>query len=602
MNINQNVWEAIKILMEESFWGKNSSYDSLKKNLNNEIDEFIQGYKNKDVANSIEEAADVMMIMFCILYKISGTYDKFFVDEIMKAIVEKLKRRYRHLYEDKLHLEESQEAEKWKSVKDFENIANYMLCDNKTCKYCGKIGGANIRIEGREFYCSGCDRQIKISKRTVLFYNKSKRKKYVQIVVDSILEYVKGNVKAPETLKIDNPQIFDYFCNDILNSKYDLKEYFISYICEKYKIQREEVLQYCQVALKNYNVPIDGLSWYFQEIQNGKYSIFQGMTNEEIKKMKNKLSNVTMDIEKKIEKVIEYKARSWNNQLVHKYLLNYKKGGIDRIIECMTIIHYKDEKIRDLTVEISNMYNCVVGCRFCASGALPETTCFLDAMDYVRQLNTCLNESGINPNEFENFYVSFAGIGEPSVVYKTVAEGMVMIRDLYPKVRFNIATFGFDMNCFSYWKNLNLPIRTLQIPFYSDKTEKLEYIVKNLPKSYDFKAIVDHAMDYKDKYQDCRVKINYIAMKDINDEDDDIEHMCNYLEPFKKKVDVKISYLNYTKPGDENNIVSPGSERLNEIKDYLDSKGFNSYIFGTDINTELGCGQLAQNHISTEDV
>lgn len=600
MNINQDVWSVIKILMEESFWGKNSSYDSLIKDLNNEIDEFIQGYKNNDITNSIEEAADVIMIMLCILYKIGGTNEEFSIDEIMKAIIEKLKRRYQHLYEEKIELEEKQEAERWKSIKKVEDIANYMLCDNVTCKYCGKIGGENIKIKNEEFYCSGCDKRIKISPKTVIFYNKKYRKKYIQIVIDSILEYAKGNSAAPEILKIDNPLIFGYFCKDILKSKYKLKQYFINYVCEKYKIQREDVLQYCQVVQQNYNVQVDDLSWYFQEIRNGNYNMLQGLTNEEVIKMKNKLSSVTMDVEKRIEKVIEYKARSWNNQLVHKYLLNYRKDGIDRIIECMTIIHYQDEAVRDLTVELSNMYNCVVGCRFCASGALPETICFLDTMDYVRQLNTCLNESGINPSEFENFYVSFAGIGEPSVVYKTIAEGMVMIKDLYPNVKFNIATFGFDMNCFSYWENLDLPIRTLQIPFYSDKTEKLKYIVKNLPESYNFKSIVNCAIDFKNRYPDCRVKINYIAMKDINDKDDDIERMCNDLEQFKEKVVIKISYLNYTKPGGENNIISPGSERLKTIKYYLDSKGFNSYIFGTAINTELGCGQLAQNHISSK--
>ena len=101
LNINEEVWDVIKVLMEDSFWGKNSSNDSLIKNLNNEVDEFIQGCKNNDITNSIEEAADVMMIMFCILYKINGTHKEFMVDEIMSAIIKKLKRRYKHLYEGK---------------------------------------------------------------------------------------------------------------------------------------------------------------------------------------------------------------------------------------------------------------------------------------------------------------------------------------------------------------------------------------------------------------------------------------------------------------------------------------------------------------------
>lgn len=599
MDINQSVWEAIKILMEDSFWGRNSSNDSLIKNLNNEIEEFIQGCKNNDITNSIEEAADVMMIMFCMLYKNRENNEDYPVDDIMKAIIEKLKRRYYHLYQEHRQLEEEMEKEVWKTAKQIEDVANYMLCDNVLCQYCGKIGGENIKINGKRFFCIGCDKEIKVSKKTVLFYNKKYRKSYVQEVTNSILEYVKGNALAPETLKTDSPDIYKSFYKDILMSKNSLREYFVNYICDKYKVKRRDVCLYCNYILNNYIPEIDDISEYCEKISEGNYLILQEQSNEEIKKMKNKLSNLTMDVDNRIEKVITYKARNWNNQLVHKYLLNFRKDGIDRVIECMTIIHYQDEIIRDLTIELSNMYNCVVGCRFCASGALPEATCYLEPLDYVRQLNTCLKESGIDPNEFKKFYVSFAGIGEPSVVYEKIAAGMVMIKDLYPKVEFNIATFGFDVNCFGYWSRLNLPVRTLQIPFYSDKIEMLKYIVKNLPETYDLKAIINESIEYAHKHTKCRVKINYLAMKDINDSDDDLKRMCNYLESYKEQISVKIAYLNYTKPGDENNFSTPGSERLEEIYKYLKMKGFNCYIFGTEFNTELGCGQLAQNHISS---
>lgn len=599
MNINQEVWNVIEILMENSFWGRNASNVSLIKDLNNEVDEFIQGYKNNDIANSLEEAADIMMILFCILYKIKGSTSEITIDEIMEALIKKLKRRYQDLYEGK-EIEEEQETKIWNDAKQIENVTNYMFCDNEECVYCGKIGAGNIRNEDFYFLCIGCNKRIKASKSTVLFYNKKNRKKYIQTIIKSILEYVQGNTVAPEILKTDEPQIFNSFCKDILNSEHNLRKYFIDYVCEKYRIKGEEVSRFCDIVLANYSEKLDELSVYCEKISEGSYNVLKSLTNEEIKKVKKELADVTMDVEKRIEKVIKYEARSWNNQLVHKYLLNYRKDGVDRIIECMTIIHYRDEIIRDLTIELSNMYNCVVGCRFCASGALPETTSFLDALDYVRQLNTCLKESGITPDEFENFYVSFAGIGEPSVVYKTIAEGMIMIKDLYPKVKFNIATFGFDDRCFDYWSSLKLPIRTLQIPFYSDKIERLKYIVKNLPEKYSFETIVNKVIDYKNKWPECRIKINYIVMKGINDGNDDLKRMCECLEKVKHQIVIKISYLNYTKPGEENNIESPGSKRLNEIKQFLEKKQFDCYIFGTAFNTELGCGQLAQNHISSK--
>ena len=599
MNINQEVWNVIKILMEDSFWGKNSSTVSLIKDLDNEVDEFVQGCRKNDVVNLIEESADIIMILFCILYKVSRENREVTVDEIMQAIVDKLKRRYKHLYEG-IELEEEKEKEVWKDVKKIEDITNYMLCNNPECERCGIIGGENIILTEKGIICKKCGRLLKISKNTLLFYNKKKnRKRYIEITIESILDYVQGNTEAPEILKTDNLKIFNSFCVDILSS--ELKDNFIEYVSRKYRLDKKDIQQYCDISLKKYEGDIDRVSLYCQEIYRGNYCFIKTITKEESLKMIDKLGDITMDVEKRIEKVIKYEARSWNNQLVHRYLLKYRKQGIDRIIECMTIIHYYDEKIRDLTVELSNMYNCIVGCRFCASGALPEATSFLEALEYVRQLNTCLKESGINANEFENFYVSFAGIGEPSVVYKTIVEGMIMIRDLYPRVKFNVATFGFNKDCFDYWGSFDLPVRTLQIPFYSDDNEKLRYIVKNLPEDYEFKEILKKAIFCKHKWEKCRVKVNYISMKGINDSDSDIKRMCDCLEEYKNEIIVKISYLNYTKPGEDNNITSPGKERLYKIGDYLTLRGFNNYIFGTAINTELGCGQLVQNHISEKE-
>ena len=98
MNINEETWDAIRILMTESFWGLNSSYDSLIQNLAEEVEEFVQGCKKNDRKNSLEEAADVMMIILCILYKINANNKDFSIDDIMEAITSKLFRRYGHLY------------------------------------------------------------------------------------------------------------------------------------------------------------------------------------------------------------------------------------------------------------------------------------------------------------------------------------------------------------------------------------------------------------------------------------------------------------------------------------------------------------------------
>lgn len=600
MNINKNVWEDIKTLMEQSFWGRNSSTKSLINDLNNEVKEFKLGCIKNDVENSMEEAADVMMIMFCLLYRIKGSNEEISIDQIVENISAKLQSRYRHLYVKNEILEEEEEKNVWSSAKSIENVINYMFCDNNSCKFCGKIGGNNIKAADNKFFCKCCNKQIFVSKKNLLFYNRPNRKKYIQLIIDSIINYAKGDDAALEILRIDNLDVYNSLYNDILMDD-NLKSYFVEYICEKYQLKELDVQKYFSVVIEGYIITTNEVLKYFQEITKGNYNYMRHLPNGEAIKLMNKIKYLTMDVEKRIEKVIKYEARNWNNQLVYKYLLNYAQDGKNRIIECMTIIHYQDEKIRDLTIELSNMYNCVVGCRFCASGALPEKTFFLEAIDYVKQLNTCIRESGVNPNEFDNFYVSFAGIGEPSAVYKEIADGMIMIKDLFPKVEFNIATFGFDIDCFDYWNKLDLPIRTLQIPFYSSKSEQLKFIVKNLPSSYKFETVIDKALEYKKFHESCRIKVNYIAMKDINDQDEEINNLCACLMKYKSQITIRISYLNYTKPGEKNNIIASNSERLAEIKKIIEQKGFDCYVFGTNVNTELGCGQLAQNHISSRE-
>lgn len=305
----------------------------------------------------------------------------------------------------------------------------------------------------------------------------------------------------------------------------------------------------------------------------------------------------TFHIIKVYEKTMDYSARSWNRQSVNKYLLSYDE---DRIIECMLIIHYNNQDVHDLTIELSNMYNCVVGCKFCASGNLRKSALELKEEDYIAQINTCLKHSNINPDEYHNFYVSFYGIGEPSVVYERIGRAMSIIKERYSHVQYNIAAFGFNYLCFDFWKQLSMDIRTLQIPFYSYKPDLLRSIVRNLPRDYDFLYVLKKALEYKEGHEYCRIKINYIVIQNINDSDEEVEELLKMLLPYVQNVCVRISYLNYTKIGRDNGFYSASTAKIKEIYDKFIDRGFECYIFGSERNVEVGCGQLLQDYISSE--
>ena len=300
------------------------------------------------------------------------------------------------------------------------------------------------------------------------------------------------------------------------------------------------------------------------------------------------------EVIKKIVTDIDFKFEYGNKEKIYRYLFSYDEN---RIIECMAIVHLLDDTPVDLTVEISNMYNCVVGCRFCASGSLPEKSLVLQAEDYLMQVDKSLQESNINYKDYPKFYVAFTGIGEPSLVKEEVAKGIMLIKEKYPNVEVNIATTGFDNTCFEYWDNLNLPIRYFQLPYYSCEDDKIKYIIQNAPKDYDLRRNIDEALRYKKHHKECRVKVNFVVMEGINDNEEDIDKMIKYLEEYKNDILIKVSYLNYTEKCRENNLHSPSQNVMNRILNKLKLSGFDCYIFGTENNTELGCGQLVQDYI-----
>lgn len=216
-----------------------------------------------------------------------------------------------------------------------------------------------------------------------------------------------------------------------------------------------------------------------------------------------------LKILEKIAKEHPFNSRNWNYQKIIRYLLSDEN---DRIIEAMVIWHIKDGEVVEFLLELSNMYNCPVGCKFCASGALEKSTYLLSSEDFWEQVHIMLNDNNINPNDYERFCISFTGIGEPSIVYKEVGQFMSEVQKEFSHVTFIIGTFVYNDECFEYWNKLNLRIKTLQIPFYTYDNDKLKEIVNNLPENYSFYNNVLTALKYKETvmYNKCRVKVNML--------------------------------------------------------------------------------------------
>ena len=431
MTPNEELQLTIDILMRESLWGQNSTINSLVSNLQSEVQEFINACKNNNARNAWEEASDVLMILLCILQK-NYCDNGHTADDLSERIIEKLHRRYSELYANTRSETEEKENLLWENAKVIEHQIEVMFCTNKGCQDCYKAGNESIRYDNsiHSFVCTTCGHHLHPSAKNSLFFRYKNAHVILNTIRQSVVSYSKGIPSVAATLFSDNNRAFHALCNQLEISEKASDEYSFEDIIAENIYRNTSV---SQAVTKDYlnrvrelnsemtkkdnlleqSYKDNLLEQYCRLIAEERYNAKDTFSNKDWKKIKSTVGDLTFDVVRKIEKTLYFSARSWDNQVNRKYLLSVSGKSNDIVIECMTILHYKGAILRDLTIEISNMYNCVVGCKFCASGALPGKVRKLGPIDFVKQVNTCIAESGIDPNDFENFYVSFAGIPRP---------------------------------------------------------------------------------------------------------------------------------------------------------------------------------------------
>ena len=551
----------IDVLMKKSYWAKDQNAASLIQSLQEEMEEFNRSLLLGDRVNVYQEAADIIMIILCALHNMLPDDTDNSLDIILTSIADKLEHRFSHLYKDtnpkQLTLFPAQlpdlnelrtiEDKIWERSKKTETLGKYAFCNNAQCPLYLKVGRGNIiYTASKQMKCSICGFISSVKDSSLFSGMQTDRNIIVELLAKEFC------VMTPQELALLKAD----------KEKKDRLLFWLSGILPK-----EEA---------------------FLDLMEQRFGIVPLVTKGKIASL---LKLPKFEIEQTIRKKIFFNARSWDNQLAVKHTLRTSKN---LVLEAMLLFHYAGEKLRDVTVEISNMYGCPIGCIFCASGGIKPNK-LLGAMDYVAQVNTCLEADSVNPQEYENFFVSFAGIGEPSLAAEEIAKAAHWLSRIYPQIKFNIPTFGARVQCFDIWKSADLPIRTLQIPYYHHDKAILSKLVPNI-KAYNVQLVLAKAVELKKAIPGCRVKVNFIVLSQINDSDENLSSFCKLLSPIRDDVTIKISFLNPTGQSKKIGLESPPKDRLLEISDYLSAAEFSNYIFGTEEDCTLGCGQTIANY------
>lgn len=134
-----------------------------------------------------------------------------------------------------------------------------------------------------------------------------------------------------------------------------------------------------------------------------------------------------------------------------------------------------------------------------------------------------------------------------------------------------------------------LRIRNIQLTYISSK----ENIIRNIIPIYqerkiDFDEIVNYIKSSNKKYY----RINYILIEGLNDTIEDFNILKNILIEIKDKIIVRISRLNENKSTKRNNLHPTSIEIMKQFKELLSEAGIKSYIFYSEKNDNMNCGQL----------
>lgn len=301
-----------------------------------------------------------------------------------------------------------------------------------------------------------------------------------------------------------------------------------------------------------------------------------------------------MHIIKQEKVTLQFQSRGWDSQETTRYVI---KLTTKVCVEAAVIYHYNNGQERDLTLEISSASSCPIKCSFCASGEIPLGPP-LTAEEMLEQVFGMISQNEIIPLRHANLFLSFFGIGEPSIDISRIINVIQKTQEVIPHIRFNIATTGL---CISELRHLLTPkitIRRIQIPFIHFNAEMTKRIFLGMkpPSTFD---LLPRILDII-KFHNAHLKINYILIKNFNDSQDVIDFLINLVKPFKNEITIKLSYLNETSTSIKHGLYPLSSKEMSTIKKTFEKANVESYIFGTEYNCSVGCGQLIQPAINLE--
>ena len=334
-----------------------------------------------------------------------------------------------------------------------------------------------------------------------------------------------------------------------------------------------------------YGITIEELEKYF--VRNGEkkfkaLQIFEWLYQKRVKSFE-EMTNIKKEVQEKLNSEFSTKMitiqKKQEDKLTKKYLF---KLHDDNYIEAVLMEHDYG-----LSICVSSEVGCNMGCAFCESGRLKKVR-NLEAHEMVEQI--LLVEEDIKKRISS---VVIMGIGEPLDNYDNVMAFIKIINDAKGIAigarHITLSTCGLVPKI-KELMNENLQIN-LAISLHAPNTQLRDKLMP-INKAYNLDELISTIKDYIDK-TNRRVTIEYIMLKDVNDN----EAQANELASLLKGMNVYVNLIPYN----ETNHIEfkrATKEQVTKFYDILKKRGINVTVrkeFGSKI--DAACGQLRSKEV-----
>ena len=283
----------------------------------------------------------------------------------------------------------------------------------------------------------------------------------------------------------------------------------------------------------------------------------------------------------------KYAGNGWNLEHTTKYVIDINK----KLVEVGYFLHFLEKKdstefVKEV-IELPSSRGCPIKCSYCASSYINDYK-QLTSDEIVELFNYTYN-GGYKNDQY--LLVTMTGIGDYTLCYHNINKALLRINKVNSNVHFTVSSCIWNKESIEAVSELNdcVDIRSINITYLSDNPSIVKKLIKYYGNhKYDANGLVEEIVNTS--LNDLRV--NYLMIKDINDNLDSYEAFAKTFEPLKERLRVRISKMNKTIASTKAGLCSPKLQDMMSFKEYLESHGFTAYLFYSDEDDCMNCGQL----------